>query len=111
MCLNMKNISVILLILCLSQVWAGQKSTVKGELSWNDNHFAVVRECNTGKKYTLGVMASTQYIKLQRRAEELSKKSKILITVQGTISNKRSLTIKYPVVRKLKLGGCDDKAT
>ena len=100
----MKKAYCIILAVLAFPVFAENEKEVRGVLSWTNSHFAVVTECTTGTKYRFGVMASVTYFKFTRKAEKLSSKGTVLVTVQGKVT--RKLLISSPKVIKLELGKC-----
>jgi NlpE C-terminal OB domain len=85
---------------------------VKGELSFDKAGVGKIAECDSGREFTLGLMASTPYFQLVQKYWEMSNrgKSPVLIEVRGDVAKtsdpKTESTLQSPSVVTLVAGGC-----
>lgn len=91
---------------------AAQPVTVKGELTFTTNGIGKIRECESGRTLTLGLMASDPYFQLVQQYWNLSGKGKtpVLIEVAGEVTKANSSEpesiIQAPKVVALQAGAC-----
>jgi len=89
-------------------------TTVKGQLSWSPDRFAVVSECATKRVLRFDVMATVPYVALQQRYYELSQGGQlpVLIEVEGRIGRTSSSDeerLQGPRLIALTPGTCDER--
>ena len=86
---------------------------VKGELSFSEAGIGKISECDSGREFTLGLMASTPYFELVQKYWEMSNRGKkpVLIEVRGDVIKtgdpKTETTLQSPSVVTLVAGSCD----
>ena len=85
-------------------------STVEGSIGIDDQGFGVISDCNTGKEYKFGVMASVPYTKFIKEYEKLDINGSVLGIVSGKVIEEKSL-VKSPEVKSMFNGVCNAKNT
>ena len=110
----MRHMGAIVWMLAFVAVADADTVVVKGELSFNSKGIGKVAECKSGHIFSLGEMASNQYLRLVQRYWRISYhgKTPVLIEVRGDVaraSNRESeLTLQWPNVIALVAGRCSD---
>ena len=108
----MRHLGAMACVLALASVADAGTVLVKGELSFTPAGIGKISECESGRTFTLGLMASTPYFQLVQRYWEISNhgKTPVLIEVRGDVmktSNPESeSTLQSPSVVALVAGAC-----
>lgn len=98
--------------LALATVADANSLVVKGELSFTSAGIGKIAECDSGREFTLGVMASAPYFQLVQKYWDISNhgKTPVLIEVRGEVmktSNPQTeSTLQSPSVVTLVAGAC-----
>jgi hypothetical protein len=107
----MRHIRNIVWMLAFVAVAYADTVVVKGELSFNSKGIGKVLDCNSGRIFSLGVMATNPYRRMIEQYWRLSYhgKTPVLIEVRGDASNSETgWTLQSPNVATLVAGRCSD---
>ena len=109
----MRRFLVAACLALLQSCGSSEPTVVNGVLTFNTFGRAFVAECGTGRKFTLGVMASNPYFILSRKYDEISARGTkpVLAHVRGVLATSSNsggeLILEYPQVTSMTNGTCD----
>ncbi len=105
---NMNRLPIFLLIYFLASCSTIkiERQVIVGEITKGLVGHGIVRDCATGKEYTLGVMASNQYSMFSKKYEKLKISGAVKVKLTGFISGNKA-TIVSPVIESLTNGACN----
>ena len=111
---RLRHIGAIGGMLAFAAVADAETVVVRGELSFSSEGIGKVSECQSGRIFTLGVMATNPYLRLVQRYWRISYhgKTPVLIKVQGDVTRTGTggtkLTLQSPNVIALAAERCSD---
>lgn len=112
----MMRMTVFLCLLGVGAFALADKLVVKGELSFTEKGIGKVAECDGGRIFTLGVMASDPYFQLVQKYWSLSDhgKTPVVVEVSGEVTKTSDpgteSTLQTPRVVALLPGSCKQAA-
>ena len=106
------RITFIVLVMFLSlKAIASEQQTILGFPSIDNIGIITISECNTGKEYKVGTMASNPYFHFSNKIIELSKSGSVLVKVRGVVVASENLEIAQPKVISVLQGECSEAST